>query len=96
MRRSVARGADLIKLFASKSIREGGGQTMTDAQIRAACDEARAAGKRTWVHAHAASAVRAATLAGCFTVTHGSQVTDAELHAHGASAARSSSRTSGS
>jgi len=79
VRERVAQGADLIKLFASKSIREGGAQTMTDDQIRAACEEANAAGKRTWVHAHAASAVRAATLAGCVTVTHGSQVTDAEL-----------------
>ena len=75
----IAQGADLIKPFASKSIREGGGQTMTDDQIRAACEEANAAKKRTWVHAHAASAVRAATLAGCFAVTHGSMVTDQEL-----------------
>ena len=36
-------------------------QTLTDAQIRAACDEARRAGKRTWVHAHSISAARAAT-----------------------------------
>jgi imidazolonepropionase-like amidohydrolase len=75
----VDQGADLIKLFASKSIREGGDQTMTDDQIRAACDAANAARKRSWVHAHAASAVRAAAVSGCFTVTHGSQVTDAEL-----------------
>jgi imidazolonepropionase-like amidohydrolase len=75
----VARGADLLKLFASKSIREGGGQTMSDVQIRAACGEARAVGKRIWVHAHAASAVRASSEAGCTAVTHGSQVTDAEL-----------------
>lgn len=72
----VERGADLIKIFASKSIREGGAQTLSDAQIAAACGEARALGKRTWVHAHAASAARAASLAGCTTVTHGSQVTD--------------------
>jgi imidazolonepropionase-like amidohydrolase len=75
----VAGGADLIKIFASKSIREGGGQTLGDEQIRAACEAARAAGKRIWVHAHAASAARAATLAGCTAVTHGSQVTNAEL-----------------
>jgi len=75
----VERGADLIKIFASKSIREGGAQTLSDEQIRAACQAAREAGKRTWVHAHAASAVRAASLAGCTAVTHGSQVTDAEL-----------------
>jgi imidazolonepropionase-like amidohydrolase len=75
----VARDADLIKLFASKSIREGGGKTMSDEQILAACHEARKAGKRTWVHAHAADAVRAAAAAGCFAVTHGSQTTDAEF-----------------
>ncbi|MGH7711815.1 MAG: FG-GAP-like repeat-containing protein, partial [Gemmatimonadaceae bacterium] len=79
VRGTVARGADLIKIFASRSIREGGGQTLNDAQIQAACDESRQAGKRTWVHAHAASAIRAATLAGCFAVTHGSMATDAEL-----------------
>jgi imidazolonepropionase-like amidohydrolase len=79
VRAQVAKGADLIKIFASKSIREGGGQTLSDAQIQAACSEAKALGKRSWVHAHAASAVRAAALAGCWAVTHGSQVTDAEL-----------------
>jgi len=72
-------GADLVKLFASKSSREGGTQTMTDEQIQAACAEARTVGLRTWVHAHSPSSVRAATLAGCTTVTHGSQVTDVEL-----------------
>lgn len=79
VRQQVAGGADLIKIFASKSIREGGGQTLSDAQIEAACQEARALGKRSWVHAHAASAVRASANAGCFAVTHGSQATDAEL-----------------
>ena len=75
----VGKGADLVKVFASKSIREGGTQTLSDEQVRVACDAARAAGRRSWVHAHAASAVRAAANAGCFAVTHGSQVTDAEL-----------------
>ena len=75
--RGVAKdGADLIKIFASKSIREGGAQTMTDEQIQAACDEARKLGLRSWVHAHAASAMKAAALAGCTAVTHGSQGTD--------------------
>ena len=79
VRGTVARGADLIKIFASRSIREGGQQTLSDAQIAAACDESRKAGKRVWVHAHAASAIRAAAQAGCFAVTHGSMATDAEL-----------------
>ena len=79
VRKVVADGADLIKLFASKSIREGGGQTMTGAQIEAACGEAKRLGKRTWVHAHADSAVKAAAVAGCWAVTHGSQAADATL-----------------
>jgi imidazolonepropionase-like amidohydrolase len=78
VRKSVADGADVIKIFASKSIREGGGQTLSDAQITAACGEAKTLGKRIWVHAHAASAVRTAALAGCTAVAHGSQITDAE------------------
>jgi imidazolonepropionase-like amidohydrolase len=77
--RKIAAEADLIKIFASKSIREGGGQTLTQAQLDAACDEAKKLGKRTWVHAHADSAVKAAAAAGCWAVTHGSQVTDATL-----------------
>jgi imidazolonepropionase-like amidohydrolase len=79
VRKVVADGADLIKLFASKSIREGGGQTMTVAQIEAACGEAKRLGKRSWVHAHADSAVKAAAVARCWAVTHGSQVTDATM-----------------
>lgn len=69
-------GADFIKLFASKSIREGGDQTMTDAQLQAACGEANKLGMRTLVHAHAASAAKAASLAGCTSVEHGAFVTD--------------------
>jgi imidazolonepropionase-like amidohydrolase len=69
-------GADLIKLFASKSIREGGDQTMTDDQLQAACGEAKSLGLRTIVHAHSASSAKAATLAGCTAVEHGAYVTD--------------------
>jgi imidazolonepropionase-like amidohydrolase len=76
--KAVADSADVIKIFASKSIREGGGQTLSDEQVLAACSEAKNLGKRAWVHAHAASAVRAAAVAGCTTVTHGSQITDQE------------------
>ena len=72
-------GADVIKLFASKSSRDGGGRTMTDAQLQAACGEARAQKLRTLVHAHSADSVRAAVLAGCDAVTHGSGVTDEEI-----------------
>jgi len=69
-------GADFIKLFASKSIREGGTQTMTDEQLQAACGEAKSLGLRTIVHAHSAESAKAATLAGCTTIEHGAYVTD--------------------
>jgi len=75
VRAAKAKGADVIKIFASKSSRDGGGPTLTDAQLGAACDEARTLGLRTWVHAHAASAVRQATEQGCYAVTHGRFVT---------------------
>ena len=52
IRQLKARGADVIKLFATASSRDGGKQTMTDAQIEAACSEAKAQGLRAAVHAH--------------------------------------------
>ena len=64
-------GADVIKLFASKSIREGGAQTMTDEQLIAACGEAKAVGLRSVVHAHSAESMRAAAMAGCSQIEHG-------------------------
>jgi imidazolonepropionase-like amidohydrolase len=79
VRKQRAIGANLIKIFASKSIREGGGQTMTDEQLAAACGEARSVGLRTLVHAHAASAVLAATRAGCSQIEHGAFVSDEGL-----------------
>ena len=79
VRKVKADGADLVKLFASKSSREGGGQTMTDEQVAAACGEAKRLGLRTWVHAHSPSSIRAAVNGGCSTVTHGSYATPAEL-----------------
>lgn len=79
VRARKAAGADLIKLFASKSIREGGAQTMSDAQLAAACGEARALGLRTLVHAHSALSMRAAALAGCTQVEHGVFATDEVL-----------------
>ncbi len=76
VREFKARGADLIKLFASKSIRDGGGPTMTDAQLVAACSEGRAQGLRVLVHAHAAEAMQAAVKAGCDQIEHGIFATD--------------------
>lgn len=44
VRERKQQGANFIKIFASASIRDGGRQTMTDAQIQAACGEAKAQG----------------------------------------------------
>ena len=70
--------ADLIKIFASKSIRLGGGMTLSQEQLNAACDEAKKQGLRTLVHAYK-DAVRAATLAGCTEVEHGTLASDDDL-----------------
>jgi len=72
-------GADVIKIFASRSIREGGGKTMTDEQLAAACGEAKAQGLRSVVHAHSSDSVRAAVLAGCTQIEHGLFATDGDL-----------------
>jgi imidazolonepropionase-like amidohydrolase len=76
VRQAKTAGADVIKLFASASIRDGGKQTMTDEQLRAACGEATAQGLRTLVHAHSAESMKAATLAGCTQIEHGSFATE--------------------
>lgn len=65
------RGADVIKIFASRSIRDGGGPTMTAAQLQAACGEAHSLGLRALVHAHAAEAMKLAVEAGCDQIEHG-------------------------
>lgn len=79
VRKMKADGADVIKLFATKSIRDGGGQSMTDEQIQAACSEAKTLGLRSVVHAHASSGARAAVIAGCTAIEHGSMIDDATM-----------------
>ena len=76
VRERKQQGADFIKIFASKSIREGGAQTLSDAQLQAACGEAKTLGLRTIVHAHSPESAKAATLAGCTSIEHGAYVTD--------------------
>jgi imidazolonepropionase-like amidohydrolase len=78
IRKQKESGADLIKIFASKSIRQGGGMTLSQEQLNAACDEAKKQGLRTLVHAYK-EAVRAATFAGCTEVEHGTLATDDDL-----------------
>ena len=79
VRALAAQGADVIKLFASAGLGAGGAQTLSDEQISAICGEAKAHNLRTVVHAISAGSVRAATLAGCTEIEHGTFATDAEL-----------------
>jgi imidazolonepropionase-like amidohydrolase len=79
VRERKAQGADLVKIFASKSIRDGGGPTLTQEQLDAACGEAKALGLRTLVHAHSTEAIRRAALAGCTQVEHGVLADDETL-----------------
>ena len=74
-----ARGADVIKLFASAGLGAGGNQTLSDEQLAAICGEAKEQGLRSVVHAISAGSVRAATLAGCTEIEHGTFATQAEL-----------------
>jgi imidazolonepropionase-like amidohydrolase len=80
VRQIKVQGADVLKIFASKSIRDGGGQTLSDEQLKAACEEAKAQGLRSVVHAYR-SAVKASALAGCTQVEHGTYATDDDLRA---------------
>ena len=79
VRQRKAEGADFIKIFASKSIRDGGALTLSQEQLTAICQEARAQGLRTLVHAHSPESMQAATLAGCTQIEHGVFATDEVL-----------------
>ena len=77
VRQLRADGADVVKVFASGSIREGGVRALSDEQIEAACDEGRAQGLRVAVHAYGSEVVSAVSRAGCTSVEHGNRF-DAE------------------
>jgi imidazolonepropionase-like amidohydrolase len=66
-----AQGADVIKAFASGSIRDGGKMNVTQEQLEAICGEAKAVGLRTLVHAHSPESIIAAVNAGCSQIEHG-------------------------
>ena len=71
VRDRAAAGADVIKVFASTSIRFGGVTNLSAAQLEAACGEARAQGLRSVVHLHRSDALRLTADAGCTQVEHG-------------------------
>lgn len=65
------RGADVIKIFASASIRDGGAPTLSQEQLDAACGQAASHGLRAVVHAHGPESARRSALAGCSQIEHG-------------------------
>jgi len=72
-------GADVVKVFASQSIRNGGAPTMSQEQMDAICGEAKARHLRVAVHAHGPESVRRAVLAGCTSIEHGALIGQPEL-----------------
>lgn len=80
VRRRQAQGADLIKIFASKSERVGAGPTITEEQLRVLCGEAAAVGLRSMVHAYR-SQTGAAARAGCREIEHATYSTQADIDA---------------
>ena len=75
----AARGADVIKVFASASIRDGGAPTLSQEQLDAACGAATERGLRSVVHAHGPESAQRAARAGCTTVEHGALLDRAPL-----------------
>jgi imidazolonepropionase-like amidohydrolase len=70
--------ADLVKIFASDSIRDGGRPILTLHQLQVLCGEANRIGLRTLVHAYNGS-VHNAIAAGCTEVEHGTGGTQADI-----------------
>lgn len=74
-------GGDVVKTFASGSIRTGGRLSTTLAQLTAICSEARALGLRAVVHAHDPASIITAVNAGCHQIEHGVFADDAAIAA---------------
>jgi imidazolonepropionase-like amidohydrolase len=79
VRQRKADGADFLKLFASKSIREGGTTSVSKQQIETVCSYGKELGLRTVVHGHSAESMILAANAGCAQVEHGVFATDEAL-----------------
>ena len=79
IRQLKADGGDVVKIFATTGLLSGGKASLTEAQLDAACGEAKAQGLRAVVHAIGADGARLAVLAGCTAIEHGDFVDDATL-----------------
>ncbi len=79
VRQVVADGADVIKVLATASIRDGGAPTMTYEQVFAACDEARKLNRRSALHAQSPEGAVMAVKAGCTQVEHGARLSEESI-----------------
>jgi imidazolonepropionase-like amidohydrolase len=70
VRARKAAGADVVKIFASTSVRLGGVTNLSAEQLAAACGEAKALGLRSIVHAHRPDGIQLAADAGCSQIEH--------------------------
>jgi imidazolonepropionase-like amidohydrolase len=81
VRGQIAAGADWVKLYADYRRRNGEAATPTfsEAELRAAVEEAASAGRRVAVHATTDEGMRRAVTAGAATIEHGDGASDATL-----------------
>jgi len=76
----LTHGADFIKLIATGAVlaigSEPGALELSEAEMKAACDEAKARGSYCIAHAHGAEGIKAAIRAGARTIEHASLIDD--------------------
>ena len=80
VRYQIKHGATVVKLMATGSVAslaaDGASQELTEAEMRAAVEEAQRHGLRTAAHAHTSEGIAAAVRAGVTSIEHGSILTD--------------------
>jgi imidazolonepropionase-like amidohydrolase len=74
VRQRMLEGADVIKIF--EGVDEKGEPYFSEAEIRAAVEEAARSGRRVAVHAHEPAAIKAAVRGGCASVEHATFIDD--------------------
>lgn len=79
VRARIAEEIDWLKVFATRSSRQGGTATYSRQQLDWAIDEAARAGIPVSVHAHSAEGARRAILAGASTIEHGALLDESVL-----------------
>lgn len=79
VREVIKEGADVIKVLATASVRDGGAPTMSYEQVFAACDEARRLKRRAALHAQSPEGAIMAVRAGCEQIEHGARLSDESL-----------------